>query len=159
MQINPVKITVSISEQNYPLIKNGMIARITADVYPDKEFTGKIFRVHPTIDPMSRTFRAEIQISNGNEVLRPGMFARVYIDMGEVEAFVVPSSSVLVQEGTNDRFIFVADGNTASRRLVRLGKRFDDKVEIAEGDLKEGDNLVVDGQARLKDGLSIEIAK
>jgi membrane fusion protein (multidrug efflux system) len=159
MQINPVKIIVSISEQNYPLIKNGMIARITADVYPDKEFTGKIFRVHPTIDPMSRTFRAEIQISNGNEVLRPGMFARVYIDMGEVEAFVVPSSSVLVQEGTNDRFIFVADGNTASRRLVKLGKRFDDKVEIVEGDLKEGDNLVVDGQARLKDGLSLEIEK
>ena len=95
MQINPVKITVSISEQNYPLIKNGMNARITADVYPDKEFTGKIFRVHPTIDPMSRTFRAEIQIPNGNEVLRPGMFARVYIDMGEVEAFVVPSSAVL----------------------------------------------------------------
>jgi membrane fusion protein (multidrug efflux system) len=159
MQINPVKIIVSISEQNYPLIKNGMIARITADVYPDKEFTGKIFRVHPTIDPMSRTFLAEIQISNGNEVLRPGMFARVYIDMGEVEAFVVPSSSVLVQEGTNDRFIFVADGNTASRRLVKLGKRFDDKVEIVEGDLKEGDNLVVDGQARLKDGLSLEIEK
>jgi len=159
MQINPVKVIVSVSEQYYPLIKNGMSARIVADVYPDKEFTGRIFRVHPTIDPMSRTFLAEIQIPNGTEMLRPGMFARVYIDMGEVEAFVVPSSSVLVQEGTNDRFIFVADGNTASRRLVKLGKRFDDKVEIAEGELKEGDNLVIDGQARLTNGQSIEIAK
>ena len=159
MQINPVKVTVSISEQYYPLIKNGMVARIVADVYPDKELTGRIFRVHPTIDPMSRTFRAEIQIPNGNELLRPGMFARVYIDMGEVQAFVVPSSSVLVQEGTNDRFIFVADGNTASRRIVKLGKRFDDKVEITEGDLKEGDNLVIDGQARLMNGVSIEITK
>jgi len=159
MQINPVKIMVSISEQNYPLIKKGMQARVTADVYPDKEFEGRIFRIHPTIDPMSRTFSAEISIPNGNELLRPGMFARVYIDMGEVEAFVVPSSSVLIQEGTNDRYIFVAEGNAASRRLVKLGKRFDDKVEIAEGELKEGDNLVVDGQARLTDGLSIEIAK
>ncbi len=159
MQINPVKIIVSISEQNYPLIKRGMQARITADVYPDKEFEGRIFRIHPTINPMSRTFNAEVSIPNGNELLRPGMFARVYIDMGEVEAFVVPSSSVLIQEGTNDRYIFVAEGNTASRRLVKLGKRFDDKVEIAEGELKEGDNLVVDGQARLTDGLSIEIAK
>ena len=159
MQINPVKIMVSISEQNYPLIKRGMQARITADVYPDKEFEGRIFRIHPTINPMSRTFNAEVSIPNGNELLRPGMFARVYIDMGEVEAFVVPSSSVLIQEGTNDRYIFVAEGKTASRRLVKLGKRFDDKVEIAEGELKEGDNLVVDGQARLTDGLSIEIAK
>ncbi len=159
MQINPVKITVSISEQNYPLIKKGMQARITADVYPDREFEGRIFRIHPTINPMSRTFNAEISIPNGNELLRPGMFARVYIDMGEVEAFVVPSSSVLVQEGTNERFIFVADGNVASRRVVIPGKRFDDKVEIAEGDLKVGDNLVIDGQARLTDGLRIEIAQ
>jgi multidrug efflux pump subunit AcrA (membrane-fusion protein) len=42
---------------------------------------------------------------------------------------------------------------------VKLGKRFDDKVEIAEGELKEGDNLVIDGQARLTNGQSIEIAK
>jgi RND family efflux transporter MFP subunit len=159
MQINPVKITVSISEQNYPLIKKGMQARVTADVYPDREFEGRIFRIHPTINPMSRTFNAEISIPNGNELLRPGMFARVYIDMGEVEAFVVPSNSVLVQEGTNDRFIFVTDGNIASRRLVKLGKRFDDKVEIAEGELKEGDNLVIDGQARLTDGLTVEVSK
>ena len=159
MQINPVKITVSISEQNYPLIKKGMQARITADVYPDREFEGRIFRIHPTINPLSRTFNAEISIPNGNELLRPGMFARVYIDMGEVEAFVVPSSSVLVQEGTNERFIFVADGNVVSRRVVILGKRFDDKVEIAEGELKVGDSLVIDGQARLTDGLSIQIAQ
>jgi len=159
MQINPVKIIVSISEQNYPLIKKGMQARVTADVYPDREFEGRIFRIHPTINPMSRTFNAEISIPNGNELLRPGMFARVYIDMGEVEAFVVPSSSVLVQEGTNERFIFVADGNVASRRVVKPGKRFDDKVEIAEGDLKVGDNLVIDGQARLTDGLKIEIVQ
>jgi membrane fusion protein, multidrug efflux system len=159
MQINPVKIIVSISEQNYPLIKKGMQARVTADVYPDREFEGRIFRIHPTINPMSRTFNAEISIPNGTELLRPGMFARVYIDMGEVEAFVVPSSSVLVQEGTNERFIFVADGNVASRRVVKPGKRFDDKVEIAEGDLKVGDNLVIDGQARLTDGLIIEIVQ
>jgi len=87
------------------------------------------------------------------------MFARVYIDMGQIEAFVVPADAVLMQEGTNDRFIFVVSGNTASRRLVKLGKRFDDKVEIAQGDLKEGDNLVIDGQARLSDGSSVEIVK
>ena len=159
MQINPVKITVSISEQYFPLIKKGMQARVTADVYPDRSFEGRIFRIHPTINPMSRTFNAEITIPNGNELLRPGMFARVYIDMGEVDAFVVPSNAVMIQEGTNDRYIFVVDGNVASRRLVKLGKRFDDKVEIAEGDLKEGDNLVVDGQARLTNGRTVKVSK
>ncbi len=157
MQINPVKITVSISEQNYPLIKNGMKARIVADVYPDKEFSGRIFRVHPTVDAMSRSFEAEIEIPNNNELLRPGMFARVYIDMGEVEAFVLPSNAVMVQEGTNDRYVFINVAGVASRREVKLGKRFDDMVEIAEGKISEGDNLVVEGQARLIDGRKIEV--
>jgi len=159
MQINPLKVTASISEQNYPMIKRGMQARVNADVYPDKEFTGKIFRVHPTVNPMSRTFEAEIEIPNNNELLRPGMFVRVSIDMGEIESFVVPSNAVLIQEGTNERFLFVVNGNTASRRIVTLGKRFDEMVEISGGQIAEGDNLVVDGQARLIDGRNVEIVK
>jgi membrane fusion protein (multidrug efflux system) len=158
MEINPVKVIVSVSEQYFPLIKKGMTARIEADVYPGEEFTGRIFRVHPTIDAMSRTFKAEIEIPNGKEILRPGMFARVFIDMGEVEAIVVPSNAVLIQEGTNDRFVFVVKDGVAVRQLVKLGKRFDDRFEIAGG-LNEGDSLVVDGQARLSNGQQVEVIK
>ncbi|MRR23417.1 efflux RND transporter periplasmic adaptor subunit, partial [bacterium] len=159
MQINPVKIIVSISEQYFPLIKNGMKVRLTADVYPDKTFEGMIFRVHPTIDAMSRTFRAEIRINNGSEQLRPGMFARTYIDMGEVEAVVVPSSTVLLQEGTNERYVFVVENGIAVRKPVIIGQRFDDRFEIAAGELKEGDSLVTEGQARLNNGQKVEISE
>ena len=157
MQINPVKIIVSISEQYYPLIKNGMKVRVTADVYPDKNFEGTIFRVHPTIDAMSRSFRAEVRISNGSELLRPGMFARAFIDMGTQDAIVVPASAVLLQEGTNERYIFVAENGIAVRKSVMLGQRFDDRFEIADGGLKEGESLIVDGQARLSDGQKLNI--
>ncbi len=157
MQINPVKIIVSISEQYFPLIKNGMKVRVVADVYPDKNFEGTIFRVHPTIDAMSRSFRAEVRISNGSELLRPGMFARAFIDMGTQDAIVVPASAVLMQEGTNERYIFVAENGIAVRKSVILGQRFDDRFEIADGGLKEGESLVVDGQARLSDGQKLDI--
>ena len=159
MQINPLKVTVSISEQNYPLIKDGMKAKIAADVYPGREFTGRIFRIHPTINAMSRSFEAEVEVPNGDESLRPGMFVRVSIDMGEIESFVIPASAVLLQEGTNDRYIFTVNGNTCNRHVVTLGKRFDEFVEIISGDIKEGDMLVVDGQARLSNGSQIELVK
>jgi RND family efflux transporter MFP subunit len=159
MQINPVKIMISISEQYFPLIKNGMKVRVVADVYPDKSFDGTIFRVHPTIDAMSRSFRAEVRISNGSELLRPGMFVRSFIDMGQQEAFVVPASAVLMQEGTNERYIFVVENGIAVRKPVILGQRFDDRFEIAGGDLKEGDSLITDGQARLNNGQKVEISK
>lgn len=159
MQINPVKIIVSISEQYFPLIKNGMKVRVVADVYPDKSFEGTIFRIHPTIDAMSRSFRAEVRISNGREQLRPGMFARAYLDMGEEEAFVVPANAVMLQEGTNERYIFVVENGTAIRKNVILGQRFDDRFEIAGGALKEGDNLVTEGQARLNNGQKVDITR
>ncbi len=44
--------------------------------------------------------------------LKPGMFVRVSMDLGEVETFVVPANTVLVQEGTNTRFVFVEKSNT-----------------------------------------------
>ncbi len=157
MQINPVKIIVSISEQYFPLIRNGMKVRVAADVYPDKSFDGTIFRVHPTIDAMSRTFRAEVRISNGSELLRPGMFARAFIDMGEVETVVIPASTVMLQEGTNERYVFVVENGVAVRKPVTLGQRFDDRLEIAGGDLKVGDALVTEGQARLNNGQQVEI--
>lgn len=157
MQINPVKIIVSISEQYFPLIRNGMKVRVTADVYPDKSFDGTIFRVHPTIDAMSRTFRAEVRISNGSELLRPGMFARAFIDMGEVETVVIPASTVMLQEGTNERYVFVVENGVAVRKPVTLGQRFDDRLEITGGDLNVGDALVTEGQARLNNGQQVEI--
>lgn len=158
MQINPVKIIISISEQYFPLIKNGMKVRVVADVYPDKAFEGTIFRIHPTINAMSRSFNAEVRISNGSELLRPGMFARSFIDMGQEEAIVVPASAVMMQEGTNERYIFVFENGIAVRKPVILGQRFDDRFEIAGGDLKEGDSLITEGQARLNNGQKVEIS-
>ena len=157
MQINPVKIIISISEQYFPLIKNGMKVRVVADVYPDRAFEGTIFRIHPTINAMSRSFNAEVRISNGSELLRPGMFARSFIDMGQEEAIVVPASAVMMQEGTNERYIFVVENGIAVRKTVTLGQRFDDRFEIAGGDLKEGDSLITEGQARLNNGQKVDI--
>jgi multidrug efflux pump subunit AcrA (membrane-fusion protein) len=87
------------------------------------------------------------------------MFVRVSMDLGEVETFVVPSNTVLIQEGTNIRFLFIARNNMAERIEVLLGKRFNDKLEIISDNLKEGDSLITEGQARLVNGEKIEVVK
>ena len=107
MQVNPLKVDVSISEQYYPLIKKGMKAFITADVYSGESFVGTVFRVSPTVNVATRSFVVEIELPNNEGKLKPGMFARVSMDLGEVETFVVPANTVLMQEGTNIRYVFV----------------------------------------------------
>jgi len=159
MQINPLKVVVSLSEQYYPLIKKGMEAVITADVYKNEKFTGKVYRIAPTINSVTRSFSVEIEVPNRNELLKPGMFVRVSMNLGEVETFVVPASTVLMQEGTNRRYVMVAGDGVAKRVDVVIGKRFDDNLEIISGILKEGDLLISEGQSRLSDGDKIEIVQ
>jgi membrane fusion protein (multidrug efflux system) len=157
MQVNPLKISVSISEQYYPLIKTGMKAEVIADVYKDEKFTATVFRISPTINAASRSFIAELELPNRSDFLKPGMFVRVSMDLGEVETFVVPANTVMIQEGTNVRYVFTNDGGNANRIEVGLGKRFDDKLEIISEILKEGAQIVIEGQARLIAGDKLEL--
>ena len=159
MQVNPLKVNVSISEQYYPLIKRGMKAEVLADVYKNDKFTGTVYRISPTINSATRSFNTELELPNRNDLLKPGMFVRVSMDLGEVETFVVPANTVLVQEGTNTRFVFIEKYNVAERIEVLIGKRFDDQLEIISANIKEGDMLVTEGQARLINGDKIEIVK
>ncbi len=159
MQVNPLKINVSISEQYYPLIKRGLKATVTADVYDNEVFTGTVFRVAPTVNAATRSFIAEVELPNRNDLLKPGMFVRVSMNLGEVETFVVGASDVLFQEGTNLRYVFVEENGIAKRIEVIIGKRFDDQLEIISDVLKTGSRLVTEGQSRLIDGDKIEVVK
>ena len=159
-QINRLKAIINIPETYFPLVKQGMKVDIESDIYPGETFPATIEIVYPTIDPQSHTFQAKLNIPNNAEKIRPGMYVRTRLAVGEVDAIVVPYQSVLKLTGSNDRYVFVADGTTARRVAVTLGQRFDDRIEIipVEADaLKAGDRLVVTGQARLVDGATLEI--
>lgn len=161
-QISRLKAIINIPETYYPLVKQGMKVDVHSDIYPDKTFPATIEIVYPTVDPTSHTFQAKLNIPNGSEKIRPGMFVRTTLPLGQIDAIVVPYQSVLKLTGSNDRYVFTNHNGTAHRVAVTLGQRFDDRIEIipvTPGDLKEGDQLVITGQARLVDGAKLEIVK
>ena len=161
-QISRLKAIINIPETYFPLVKQGMKVDVYSDIYPDKSFPATIEIVYPTIDPTSHTFQAKLNIPNGGEKIRPGMFVRTTVSLGEIDAIVVPYQSVLKLTGSNDRYVFTNQEGTAHRVAVTLGQRFDDRIEIipvTPGELKEGDQLVVTGQARLVEGAKLEIVK
>ena len=127
MQINPLKAIVNISQTYYPDIKKGMQATISTDIYPGKVFYGKVLKIHPTINSNTRTFQVEISVKNNSEILRPGMFTNIQMELKDEEVLVVPAIAVLKQEGTNKRYIFINENGLAKQMEVKLGKRIDDK--------------------------------
>ena len=161
-QISRLKAIINIPETYFPLVKTGMKVDVESDIYPGTLFPATIEIVYPTVDPASHTFQAKLNIPNSAEKIRPGMYVRTHLAVGEVDAIVVPYQSVLKLTGSNDRYVFVNDGGTARRVAVTLGQRFDDRIEIIplEKDaLKGGDQLVVTGQARLVDGVNLEVVE
>lgn len=155
-QIRPVKVTIGVSERFLPELSVGQATTVTTDVFPNREFTGKVNKIYPTIDRTSGTFRVEIVIDNQDEALRPGMFARVALSMGEHQALLVPSLAVLKQAGSNERFVFVVEGNTARRLTVIPGRSYNEFIEIESG-LQEGQMLVTTGQHNLVQGSEVQI--
>jgi RND family efflux transporter MFP subunit len=156
-QIKPVKLLVAISESEYSKVKKGNSVTITADAVPDKTFYGKVGKIYPTIDPVTRTFTAEVVVDNNYNTLRPGMFARVTVDFGSNNNVVIPDVAVVKQQGSGERFVYVlnADGTVTYQKIV-LGRRMGTEYEVLEG-LADGDKIVTGGMIRLKDGIKVTV--
>lgn len=156
--INPVKIVINVSESYYSKVSTGMPATLTVDALEGDVFEGKVSLVHPTINPVSRTFPVEIDVNNSDQRLRPGMFSRVTLNFGVNERPVVTDLSVLKQPGSNDRYVFLEKDGKAIYRKVEIGTRFDDKFEIVSG-LEIGDRVIVQGNTGLIEGADIHVTR
>ena len=87
------------------------------------------------------------------------MYVNAKLFLGEEDVIVVPYQAVLKLQGADNRYVYINRGGNAKYVPVELGQRFDDQVEIISDEIKEGDELVVIGQARLVDGVKLEIVK
>ena len=154
VQINKLKALIGISASYYPQIKKGMKANISCDIYPNQTFEGEIYNIYPTIDDATKTFTVEVKINNPNLKLRPGMFTKIKLNLGEGKAILVPTIALIKQTGTNDLYLFVNKNNIAVKQPVQTGRLFDDKTEILEG-INEGDEIIVEGQNKLRNQTTI----
>lgn len=153
-KINQLKALVGISASYFPQIKKGMKVRIECDIYPDQTFTGEVYNVYPTIDDATKTFTVEVKINNLDLKLRPGMFAKIQLNLGEGEAILTPTISLVKQTGTNDMYLFINKDNVAVKQHVLTGRLFDDKTEILKG-INVGDEIIVEGQNKIQNQTSI----
>ena len=158
-KIKELKAYINVPETYYPLVKKGMKVNVYSDIYPDRAFPASIEIVYPTVDPASHTFTLKLRIPNSSELIRPGMYVNTVLDLGRTEALVVPYQAVLRLIGSNDRYVFVDEGGVAKRVFVEIGERHDQTIEITSDGLKVGDPIVTTGQAKLVDGVRLNVVK
>ena len=156
-QTNFLKALINVPESYVPFVNEGMKVEVVSDIYSNETFSATIETIYPTINPDTHTFQVKLKIPNSDNRLRSGMYVSSTLNLGEVEALMVPYQSVLRLTGTDQRYLFLDDNGVAKRVQVKTGKRFDSMVEIISNEVKVGDRLVTLGQARLVNGVKLNV--
>ena len=157
-KVNPVKLVLNVSETYFRNMKEGMpISDISLDAYPGETFTGKVSIIYPTVDSNTRTFPVEVTISNPNQRVRPGMFARVTLNFGSSNSVMVPDQAICKQTGSGERFVYVVNpDSTVTHKTIDLGRREGAEYVVNSG-VESGATVVVFGQTLLTDGRKIHV--
>jgi HlyD family secretion protein len=128
VRTDKVRVFAEVPESDAVRIAGGAQGHIRVQTLNDREFPGKVAGTSWSLDPTQRTLRTEIDFSNPDGTLRPGMYCHSLIDVEHGQAWEIPASAVLVRDETTFCYV-VRDGKT--RRLpLRLGLRDGDRVEV-----------------------------
>ncbi len=131
LRTDPLRLRLRIPERDAARLASGQRVRFTAEGI-DGEHTGRVQRLSPRIDPETRTLLIEATVSNEKGTLRPGLFARTAVEIGQATPRVtLPRSAVVAFAGVEK--VFVVEGDATSERLVKTGRRLDETIEIVEG--------------------------
>jgi multidrug efflux pump subunit AcrA (membrane-fusion protein) len=154
--ISDVKVVLNIGEEFLLRLQKGMAATIYSVYDPEARLKASVTSVTPFIDQDSFTGTVQVKALNPRNILKVGMTVNIEIFVGEINAFMIPSSAVTV--GLNKQYVFINNNGIAKEVDVVLGYVSGDKVEII-GKLNEGDEVIVDGSFKIYDGAKIEVLK
>jgi membrane fusion protein (multidrug efflux system) len=133
----------------------GQDVLLKVDAFPNKEFQGKVNIVFPSLDEKTRTLTIEALVPDRDHVLKPGLFARVVLYTGGMKDTTVVPNTALLYEGSKISLYVIEEGK-AKERIVRLGNKYGDDIEIIEG-IKQGEKVVTAGQQGLSEGSKVTV--
>lgn len=138
-------------------VKTGNVAVVHLEALPEKDFTGGVVQVAPSVDPQTNTVSVRVRLANPDGELKAGIYAtaRIAVEIHQ-SALIVPQEALVV-EG-DETFVFVPLGQKVEKRKVTVGIRDGEQIEITAG-LKESEKVVTQGAYGLGDGAKIKIVE
>ncbi|MCU4160845.1 efflux RND transporter periplasmic adaptor subunit [Acidiphilium sp. AL] len=177
-ELNPIDIDFYLPQSTLRTIRLGMPVKVTVNAFGGTGFPGKIIAIDSAVSTTTRMIQVRASLTNPHEELRPGMFARVAIDVGAPEELVtLPQTAIAYNPYGDTVFLAVPDKGSAAdpvkpgaqaksgkaqpslhaqQVFVTLGQTRGDQVAITKG-IAAGDQVVVAGQVKLRNGTPVTI--
>ncbi len=153
--LNPLIAVLHIPERHLAKLRTGQRATLGVDAIKHEDFSGRIKRISPVVDPVTGTVKVTIETHDPSRRLRPGMFARLRIihDVHE-NVMLAPKDAIISEDRISS--VFVVRDSTAYRQEIELGYTNTIHVEVLAG-LQPGDTIVTTGKGSLKDSCKVHI--
>ena len=161
--LSPIHADFSLPQQELAQLTNALKVVLTTDAYADRQFQGAINAINPELNESTRSVRVQAMFDNADQLLRPGMFARVEVLLpSDQTVLVIPATSVLSAPFGDSVYVIESKpagtngpaGLVARQQFVRLGPARGDFVSVEAG-LKPGEKVVSAGQFKLRNGMSV----
>ena len=151
-----LRIRLHAPEKEMGRIFVGNPARIESEMLPGEYFGGVVEMIAPVVDPATGTIKVTVQVTKGQEKLKPGMFCSVYILIETHKEALVINRRALIPETEVPEVFIIDDSMVVHRRQLKIGITQGDTLEVLEG-LREGERVVLVGQESLNEGTPVRI--
>lgn len=152
--IDPLNVDFRIPEQFLRAVAVGSRLQVSFDALSGAAREGSVGAISPQVDVGGRSLLLRAHIPNSDGLLRPGLFARVHLELAAAQGLVVPESA-LAPSG-DAQYVYLVHDGVVQRVMVEIGQRVGTNVEIVHG-LNEGDQVVVSGLQKVRDGIEVDI--
>ncbi|TAK79099.1 MAG: efflux RND transporter periplasmic adaptor subunit [Gammaproteobacteria bacterium] len=150
-----LRVEYNVPEKYLPLLKLGQAVSITTEAYPGRTFAGTLAFIAPTINTDNRSISLYAEVPNQKNELAAGMFVDVTQHLGsDQRALVIPARS-LVPMVEGEQVYKIVDGKAVAISVV-VGRRMEDSVQVVQG-LSANDQVITDGQLKVKNGVPVKV--
>jgi len=169
VKMDKVKITFDATEEDLGKLAVGQEAYVTVRSFQNKKFAGKLTKISPILDPLTRMVNVEVLLDNPDRILKPGMYAEAEVITGVLkDVMVIPRLATIESTTLEDKngekevvknyYVFIVDSATQKASQKKLDVLYINHNRLAaRGGIRIGDKLVISGQNNLRDSSSVTI--
>lgn len=169
VQMDRVKINFNATESDLGKLKIGQEAQVKVKSYPEQIFEGKVTKISPVLDPLTRMAKVEVLIDNRDKKLKPGMFASITVITGVLKNVIAIPRYPTIERTSLEKIqgqdvviknysVFVVNDSTAHQRDIDVQYVNHENIAVRSG-LQVGDKIVVEGQNNLRDGMQVKVVE
>lgn len=150
-------VDISVPDKAIGKIQAGQSVPVVISALDNKEVTGVIDKISPNSSSKDNSYTVKVKIDNSNGELKAGMFVKVSLPSESKDnILVVPNEAIKMENNVN--YLYTVSNGAVKKISIDAGISNDKTTEV-KGNIKEGMDIITEGQNLLNNGEKVKMAK